>query len=292
MRPLIARRARPRPDPAPSRLSYRYERMMMTPFWRRLVRVGLPLGALAAAATLWASNPENREMVAGHWTALRDSIQTRPEFMVSGLAIEGADTALEAEIRTVLPLDFPVSSFDLDLADMRDVVAALNRVESASLRVRPSGVLEVTVRERVPVAVWRQRDGLRLIDATGTFVAPIAARADRPDLPLIAGDGAQDHLPEALELFATAAPLADRVRGLVRMGERRWDVVLDRGQRILLPEEGAAAALARVVVLHQTQELLDRDVSVVDMRNPRRPTLRLNPPALDAYRALAARPLE
>jgi cell division protein FtsQ len=76
-------------------------------------------------------------------------------------------------------------------------------------------------------------------------------------------------------LLATAAPLADRVRGLVYVGQRRWDVALDRDQRIMLPAQGAVQALEKVLILNDTQELLDRAISVVDMRLNERPTLRL-----------------
>ena len=39
-----------------------------------------------------------------------------------------------------------------------------------------------------------------------------------------------------------------RVRGLERMGERRWDVVLDHGQRIMLPQDRPVPALRVPVV--------------------------------------------
>ena len=71
---------------------------------------------------------------------------------------------------------------------------------------------------------------------------------------------------------------------MVRMGERRWDIVLDRNQRILLPAEGAMAALDRVIVLQQANDLLDRDVLAVDMRNADRPTLKMNTEAAGALR--------
>jgi cell division protein FtsQ len=125
---------------------------------------------------------------------------------------------------------------------------------------------------------------LRLIDADGVQSGEIMARADRLDLPLIAGDGAEDNIAEALRLFAAAGPLIDRVRGLVRMGERRWDMVLEREQRILLPSENPVAALDRVIALNDAQDMLSRDVAVVDMRNTKRPTLRMNEEAAEALR--------
>ena len=75
-------------------------------------------------------------------------------------------------------------------------------------------------------------------------------------------------------------PIRDRVRGLVRVGERRWDVVLDRGQKIRLPEGEAVTAPRKVVELHVAQDLLGRDISVVDFRNMQRPVLRLGPTAI------------
>jgi cell division protein FtsQ len=275
--------ARPR-DPAPSRLSYRINRLWLTPVYRLLFRVGLPAFAFAFAVGLYLSDEGRREALVGQGTALVQQIQERPEFMVNLMAIEGASPALGEAIRVALPVDFPVSSFDLDLAAMRGEVMALDAVASADLRVRPGGILEVKVVERVPAVLWRASEGLFLLDATGHKVAAIGSRLERPDLPIIAGEGAEAAVPEALALIEAAQPVAARLRGLVRMGERRWDVVLDNGQRILLPEEDALNALERVMALAEAEDMLQRDVTVIDMRYGARPTLRLSPRALDALR--------
>jgi cell division protein FtsQ len=271
-------------DPAPSRWGYRYQRLMLTPMFRTLLRKVLPVMVIAGGGALYFLDEGHRNTVQTAFGDVRSSIQERPEFMVQMMAIDGAQDLLSTDIRTVLPVDFPISSFDLDLEEMRVTVEALNAVERAAIRVRPGGILQVDITERRPVAIWRARDGLRLIDGGGIFVGPLALRSDRVDLPLIAGDGAKDHLDEALALFKTAAPISSRLRGLVRMGERRWDVVLDRDQRLLLPTENPVEALERIIVLNQTQDLLERDLAVVDMRYTQRPTLRLNPQAIETMR--------
>ena len=253
---------------------------MLTPFYRRLIRIGGPVGFVLIVVLLWLSAEGNRALVAQAIESVKDSVEERPEFMVSSIEVTGADRALTTAIREVARMPLPISSFDLDLDALRLRVADLSAVRSAQVRVHPGGKLEIAVVQRVPVAVWRYVDGLRLIDAEGAMTGMIAERAVRSDLPLIAGDGAKDAIDEALALFAAAAPIAPRVRGLVRMGERRWDMVLDSDTRILLPADGAVPALERVIALQQAQELLDRDLSVVDMRLGDRPTLRLNPSAL------------
>jgi cell division protein FtsQ len=287
MRPLIARRAPRLRDPAPSKWGYRYQRLMLTPGIRGAVRIGVPLVLIGVIAFTWFAKDENRAMAEAKVAEFKEMLQDRPEFTITQMVVVGGDAQLAADVTTVLPLEFPLSSFDLDMEAVRNTVEALYAVESARLRVGEGGTLEVEVTPRVPVAVWRDGEMLRLIDADGTYSGVISARADRLDLPLIAGDGAQEHIAEALELFGTARPQADRVRGLVRMGERRWDMVMDRGQRILLPEGDPRAALDRVMALQEAQDLLSRDVAIVDMRNANRPTIKMTTAAANALRRVS-----
>jgi cell division protein FtsQ len=142
----------------------------------------------------------------------------------------------------------------------------------------------VKVTEREPAVVWRGPQGLILLDAQGHRIAALLERSERADLPLIAGEGADEAVPEALHLLATAAPIRARLRGLVRMGERRWDLVLDRNQRILLPAAAADLALERLLAFDAAQGLLKRDITAVDLRLPDRPALRLAPYALTELR--------
>jgi cell division protein FtsQ len=146
--------------------------------------------------------------------------------------------------------------------------------------IRPGGVLEVRLTERVPVAVWRSAKGLSLLDASGHRVAGLESRADRDDLPLVAGEGADRAVTEALALIDAAGPAAPRLRGLMRMGERRWDMVLDRDQRIMLPQKNPVSALERLLAMNQTQDILARDIAAIDLRDGHKPVLRLNKSAI------------
>ncbi|PJI91338.1 cell division protein FtsQ [Yoonia maricola] len=286
MRSLIRRTvsdAAPR-DPAPSRMGYRYQRLMLTPGFRGTVRIGVPILLIVAIFGSWYSKPENRAALAMTIADAKQDFQHRPQFMIRTMNVTGADLSAMTDVASLLPTEFPVSSFDLDLEKIRAEIEALDPIKSASVRVGQAGALEVRLNPRVPVALWRDGATLRLIDAGGVQSGQIIARADRLDLPLIAGDGAEDNIEEALSLFAAAGPLIDRVRGLVRMGERRWDMVLDRDQRILLPGDNPVAALDRVIALNGAQDMLNRDVAAVDMRNTDRPTLRMNEEAADALR--------
>jgi cell division protein FtsQ len=246
--------------------------------------VGLPCLVTLVVISLWLGDDARRMALVTGVSDLREKFEHRPEFMVGLISVDGASPELAEAIRAKMGLKLPDSSFDLDLDAARDRIETLDAVAKAELRVRSGGVLQVLITERMPVIVWRLEDRIELLDGTGHRVAGLAARADRPDLPLIAGEGADRATAEALELFATAQPILSRVRGLVRMGERRWDLLLDRNQKIMLPAIDPVAALERLIALDKAEDLLARDILTVDLRLQERPVLRLAPNALNEHR--------
>ncbi len=272
-----------RTDPAPSRLTYRMQRLMLTPLFRGLLRVGVPFCLAFLIGAAYLSDEKRQQAIFQTVANLRQQIETRPEFMVQLLDVEGASRTVEEDIREIFPFDLPASSFDIDLDHVRELIVGLPAVADAHVRIRRGGVLVAEVQERIPVAVWRSWDGLGLVDRQGYVVADLGHRGERADLPVIAGAGADQDVPGALAILQAAAPLGFRVKGLVRMGERRWDVILDRGQRILLPEESPVRALERVIVLDEVQDMLERDVVAVDMRLSERPTVRMQPHAVEEW---------
>jgi len=272
-------------DPAPSRVAYRMHRLWLTPLFRSMMRVGLPTFIVTFSIGLYLSDDLRRAEIAKTWEGAWAAVEERPEFLVNLMAIDGASPALAEAIRSKLALTFPLSSFEIDMAATSAKIEELDAVANADLRVRSGNVLQVTITERVPVVIWRTQTELSLLDIEGRRVARVFARTDRPDLPLIAGEGANAAVPEALALLAAAGPIQPRLRGMVRMGERRWDIVLDRDQRILLPEVDPVPALERVIALDKAEALLARDVITVDLRNEDRPVLRLAPDAMTILRA-------
>ncbi|MGB7319180.1 MAG: cell division protein FtsQ/DivIB [Planktotalea sp.] len=263
-------------DPAPSRWSYRFQRLMLTPLFRFSLRVGVPFALTCSLGLVYLSDEARRTELQDVIADMRASIEERPEFMIKLMDVSGASEEVIAAIHEIVPISFPVSSFDLELPEIQRTVQGLNPVRRADVRLQPGGVLQIVVDERETAALWRTRDGLFRIDEEGVYIGLALDRSDHPTLPILAGEGADEAVTEAKALMQIAAPLGSRVKGLVRMGSRRWDVVLDRDQRILLPEEGALRALERVIALDQVQDVMDRDLARVDMRLAHRPTIRMN----------------
>ncbi|TGS35984.1 cell division protein FtsQ, partial [bacterium M00.F.Ca.ET.180.01.1.1] len=85
--------------------------------------------------------------------------------------------------------------------------------------------------------------------------------------------------PAFLEKIKRYPELAARVKGYIRVGERRWDLRLENGITIKLPEDDEDQAIAELVRIDHDNGLLTRDIAAVDMRLPDRLVVELSPEA-------------
>ena len=67
------------------------------------------------------------------------------------------------------------------------------------------------------------------------------------------------------------------VTASVRVGDRRWNIELDNGIDVALPEKNAESAWHHLAALDRSDKLLARNVQVIDMRLPDRVVLRVPP---------------
>lgn len=282
--PAIVRPEAQRRSPGPSRIAYRLSRIWKKPSVRRAA-LAVPLAGAVLLGARLANDPAVRAFAGEQRQAVIAALSARPEFAVRGFRVTGGSEPLARAIADTVALPAGASSLTLDVAAIQAEVAALGAVRSARVKLGPDGVLLISVDERQPEALWRDGEGrLWLVDRQGVAIGPAGPRADHPTLPVVMGRGAQAAMAEALALFRAVPEMRPRLRAFVRVGQRRWDAVLDRDLTIMLPEQGAEAALARVMALHYGEELLDRDLAVIDMRLGARPTLRMTPRALDVLR--------
>ena len=93
-------------------------------------------------------------------------------------------------------------------------------------------------------------------------------------------EGAAERADGIVALVAGHPALAERVRGYVRVADRRWDLRLDDGVVLKLPEAGEAAALDWLMTVDEADALLSRDIASVDLRLSDRLVVQLTPEGL------------
>ena len=261
-------------DPAPSRLGYKFSRWMLSPFIKKSVFFGMPLIILLLPVFIFLKDQNNKNLVEEIVLDFYRKIIERPEFMLSALSIQGSSDSLNAEIREILGLNFPISSFDLDLADLRNRVLSLPPVETAEVRLEGGSILHVKVKEKVPALLLKDDTGIHVLNKNGDYIRPLLSTEYGSKLPVITGEGAQKAAAEAFILFSALYEKLDEVRGLVLVGGRRWNIVLKSGQVIMLPEKKSEQAVQKILILDKAEKILSRDIAVFDFRLPYRITLR------------------
>jgi cell division protein FtsQ len=126
--------------------------------------------------------------------------------------------------------------------------------------------------------VWQFQGKFVLIDRAGQVVADQDLSAFG-QLPLVVGAGAPAAAAGLLDLLGSRPDLSSRVIAAVRVGERRWNLRLNTGADVLLPEGQEEAALNKLAELQSSIALLDRPLQSVDLRLPDRLVVRPQQPA-------------
>ena len=262
-------------DPAPSIISYRLMRFMLTPRLRLILTLGVPSLLIFCGTLVLFLNTNVQENIGALRKDLKLALVERPEFMIKIASIDGASDDLAREIREIMPLDFPVSYFDIDIKYLHKVLNDIPAVASAAIKVTVSGVLQIDISERTPAFIWRKDEMLSVIDEKGKFIRLANSRLDYPKLPLVIGDSANLAIAEISSLIENNQYFLDQVRAFVRVGERRWDLVLDNNLRIMLPQREFLAAFDRLMVMNKSSSLFSNQLSSIDMRIVERPTVRV-----------------
>ncbi|WP_051231543.1 cell division protein FtsQ/DivIB [Kaistia adipata] len=200
----------------------------------------------------------------------------------SGLAIEsvritGQTETSEIAVLNRLELKPEASLAFFDLAAARERVETLPWVENATLRKVYPGTLKIMIDERKPFVLWQRDQTLSVIDETGRVISDTAD--GHYDLIRVVGQGADKRAGEALELAETSASIRDRLRAAVLISERRWNLVLDNGVTLMLPQEQPEQALALIAALDARDGFLSKDIASVDLRLGSRMFVRLTPEA-------------
>ncbi len=184
---------------------------------------------------------------------------------IGEIAITGQVMTREADVAEALGIDESTWILGFNAAAARQRLLDLPAVSEATVRKIYPNQLQVTLTEKTPVARWRAADGdTWLIDAGGNRLAEALPVDD--NLPLVIGEGAADDALVMIRAMQRYPGISNGLVALSRLADRRWDMIYKSGLRVRLPESGVAQALKRLNTYQQEHQLLDRDLTRIDMR--------------------------
>ncbi len=241
--------------------------------------VGLVAALVAASAMwLWSSGRAMGALDLAR-VALVDA-SAAAGLSVREVAVTGRDRVPRAAVLEAIAIERGTPLLALDPAAARRRLEALGWVREATVERRFPATVLVRLTERTPLALWQRQGRLVVVDREGVVIG--GARAERfASLPVMVGDDAPAHAANLLAVMGAEPTLRARVKAVVRVGGRRWNIRLDNGIDVMLPEQGVAEAWRRLAEYERRHRLLERAIVAVDLRLPDRLVVRRAPPAGD-----------
>ena len=199
---------------------------------------------------------------------------------VQSVEVEGRAMTAPADILKAIGAARGVPILGINPAQAKNRLEGLSWVRSAVVERRLPGTIHIVLTERQPLALWQYHGQMMLIDHDGVIVTT-EDLGRFANLLLVVGQDAPAHTGDLLALLNQQPALMKHVQSAVWVSQRRWDIHLDNGITVMLPETGPAGAWTHLANLENDHQLMARRIDLIDLRFPDRVVVRLTPdPAL------------
>lgn len=254
-------------------------RLYLTPL-QKLAVAGVGVVAVTVAGMVyWKSGALQTRTAETIAQAL--SLSAQAGFRVEDITVSGRGRTPATDILAALGVRQGAPILSLDIERIKDRLELLPSVRVAAVERRLPDQVHLAIIERTPVAIWQNNGAHTLVDKDGRLIPGSVAGFE--ELPVVVGDGAPAHASELLAMLAAEPTIAPRVKAAQRVGNRRWNLILDdmaKGLEVRLPEENPETALHLLADMEKERGLSTRQVTMVDLRAPDRLILKSERPQL------------
>lgn len=205
-------------------------------------------------------------------------------FRVENILVEGRAEVDAEVLRAIINLERGDPIFAFDPAETREMIERLSWVREAHVERRLPNTVYVGLVERTPVALWQHKNKLRVIDAEGVTLTDKLS-VNQKSLPIVVGEYANEQAYDLLVMLNAEPGIQKLVEAATWVGDRRWDLALKNDMVVRLPEMDIGLALSRLTQAQEQDKILDKDLSVIDLREKDRITVRTRPGAVQEYQA-------
>jgi len=241
----------------------RWNLFKRTPIWISLVFL------IFAGLNLWSVQTGYFEKI---WQKSQNALldlTVQHGFSIQNVTLKGRRHSSRQQIIRLIRLDRGGSIFAVNPQKIRSRLIALQWIKDAVVRRQLPDTISITVFERSPIAIWQHQGQRVLIDEEGDPINTTQVSRFKY-LISVKGEQAPKKITSLYSLLLTEPNLANRVVQAIWIGNRRWNLLFRNGIRVRLPEKSPNKAWATLARLNREQQLLARDIHIIDMRLPDR----------------------
>ena len=205
-------------------------------------------------------------------------------FIVEDILVEGRQNASADIILAIINMQKgdPILGFDPQGA--KEQLERISWVRSAHVERRLPDTIYIRLQERTPIALYNDDGKVRLLDDEGKTI--VSGDMERfAGLITMAGKGAPESFPDLARVLAGQPELLSRIQKAYRISDRRWDLELKNGISVKLPKDDVGLALARLADAQESDGLLEREITALDLRENDRISVRVKSGEVQNYQA-------
>ncbi len=188
-------------------------------------------------------------------------------FGISQVHLAGNSRTPTESIMAALGFELGQPIFGADVHAARERLLRLAWVSDAEVRRRYPDDISVRIIEKLPYALWQAPDGkVWVVERNGGLITTDGVSSFRR-LPTLLGAGGAA-ASDIVEAVATHRAIAARLKAYERVSQRRWNLILDDGVIVKLPETNWTRELDALDYLIIDKGILERDLGEIDLRSP------------------------
>ncbi|HEY8255448.1 MAG TPA: FtsQ-type POTRA domain-containing protein [Rhizomicrobium sp.] len=202
-----------------------------------------------------------------------DQLVAETGFGISEIHLAGNSRVPPETILAALGMQPGGSIFAADLPAARARILALDWIASVDVMRRYPGAIFVNVVEKRPFALWQSPNsadgsgGIAVVERSGKVITTQNVQMFSR-LPKLVGAGAPEAAAEIIEAVMARRAVDSRIAAYEYVSQRRWNLILNNGVVVELPENGWRKELDALEHLIVDNGILERDVTEIDLRSP------------------------
>lgn len=191
------------------------------------------------------------------------------QFIIKQVVVVGDKHLGNSQIMQIIGVNKTTSLYKFNVIEARSKLMVFPWISDVEIEKNYPDKIEVIVKERTPYALYNNKGAIETIDDKGVFMGPFDEKFSAiKKRPMVEGE------VRALEAFSFLHNLCklnimlDSVKTCICFANNRWDLLLNNGIRIKLPSVNPIIALNKIFKSDILQKLLNKNVKIIDLRNP------------------------
>ena len=261
-------------DPAPSKLSYKLNRLFYKLWFKiLLIFILLILSGVLAKKFIYQNIDLSAE-IKFFWEGGSEIYKDLTELSISRIIVSGAQEPLKEEIIMLIKNVANEEFSALKAQSLREKIKEIKKVKEAIVKFSTDGLVIVDVVERKQAAVFLNNNLYEVLDSNGVVLSINSDYRGLSRFPLIVGKFGSKNIPDLLTLVNEIGLYGSDVLYYEWVGERRWNVHMKSDLVFKLPESNMNRGVELMRMFLRETNNYPRPLVSIDLRNLDKPIIK------------------